>query len=58
MISAFHYSIPALAREVALEEGLVNISDSYDAATDRDDLEWLGIRRSRGWEHSKYRSME
>ena len=58
MISAFHYSLPALAREVALEEGLLNIAFSYEAVMDRDDLEWLGIRRSRGWEHSKYRSME
>ncbi len=58
MISGFHHSIPALAREVAAEEGLLNIAQSYHDISNKDDLEWLGIRRSRGWEFSKYRSME
>lgn len=58
MISGLHHSLPALAREVAAEEGLQNIAQSYHDISNRDDLEWLGIRRSRGWRKSKYRSVQ
>lgn len=58
MTSEFHYTLPALAGEVAAEEGLLSIARSYRSAAGRDALEWLGTRRSRGWRESKYRGMK
>ena len=58
MTSGIHRSLAAFAREVCIEDGLLNIAESYQAISNRDDLEWLGIPRSSGWRESKYRSME